>query len=258
MHNQKLILFDFDGVIIDGINEYWLSSLLACQRYLHSSRDFSVINTEMKVSKTFIQIRPWVKFGWEMVLITNEIIKENNPLTQKNKNQFLENYKDNCKNLLIKNSWTSKRLQDSLDKARITQIEDNLMRWISLHTPFIEVVEFIQKVQKDGYKIGIISTKAKLFTSKILEEINILPEFIFGYESGNKIEITLKLLQDFKIEGFVEDRRATLINIINNHQTKDIPCYLANWGYLKNSDRINLPHQIKLLTLNKLEDILAN
>jgi len=34
--SQKIFLFDFDGVIVDGMQEYWHSSLLACERYLNS------------------------------------------------------------------------------------------------------------------------------------------------------------------------------------------------------------------------------
>ena len=36
MTAQKIFLFDFDGVIVDGMQEYWHSSLLACERYLNS------------------------------------------------------------------------------------------------------------------------------------------------------------------------------------------------------------------------------
>ena len=36
-------------------------------------------------------------------------------------------------------------------------------------------------------------------------------------------------------------------DIKENNDTKHIPCYLADWGYLKNTDRNNLPYEIKLL-----------
>jgi hypothetical protein len=39
--------------------------------------------------------------------------------------------------------------------------------------------------------------------------------------------------------------------------TSNIPCYLADWGYLKKIDRMNLPHEIKLLKLKNLEELLA-
>ena len=57
--------------------------------------------------------------------------------------------------------------------------------------------------------------------------------------------------------GFIEDRRNTLIDIKQNPATNNIPCYLADWGYLKNIDRINLPFEIKLLKLKNLENLLA-
>ena len=35
---QKIFLFDFDGVIVDGMNEYWHSSLMAYEKYLNSPK----------------------------------------------------------------------------------------------------------------------------------------------------------------------------------------------------------------------------
>ena len=39
--------------------------------------------------------------------------------------------------------------------------------------------------------------------------------------------------------------------------TNNIPFYLADWGYLKPSDRENLPSEIRLIKLNILEELLA-
>jgi len=249
---KELILFDFDGVIIDGMHEYWLSSLLACKYYLNSKDLCSDIDINLKTSNVFISLRPWIKYGWEMVIITHEIIKKNNPLTDKNKNTFLADYQKNCTEIIKKNSWDSENLQKCLDKARELQISDNFDKWISLHNPFIEVVQFIKYAKKNGYQIGIITTKGKSFTQKILNKIDINPDFLYGYESGSKTEIITKLINNFKIIGFVEDRLKTLLNVVNNSQTSNVPCYLADWGYLKEEDRINLPKKVKLLKLNDL------
>ena len=257
MQHQKLILFDFDGVIIDGINEYWYSSLLACKKYLFPDhKQLDITNTD--VSPIFIEMRPWVKFGWEMVLITHEIIKTNDPLTNINKDKFLENYEDNCSKLLKKNAWDSQTLQKYLDDARKTQINNDLKKWISLHNPYDEVIEFIRQASNIGYKIGVISTKGKIFTSKILNNINLYPELIFGYEAGKKVDIIIDLSQKYNIKAFVEDRIKTLIDVQENKQTDFIKCFLAEWGYLKKTDIQNLPKRIKLLKIKNLEDILAN
>ncbi len=258
MKDKKLILFDFDGVIVDGMNEYWRSSLLACKYYLNSKDICSDVNPDLKTSNVFISLRPWIKYGWEMVIITHEIIKRNDPLNNENKNRFLKNYQKNFSAIIEKNSWDSNKLQQYLDQARELQISDNFDRWISLHKPFMEVVQFIKRAKNDGYKIGIITTKGKLFTEKILTKIDISPDFLYGYESGSKTEIITKLITDFKIKGFLEDRLKTLINVMRNSQTSNVPCYLADWGYLKESDRFNLPEKIKLLKLNDLNNKLAN
>ena len=126
-----------------------------------------------------------------------------------------------------------------------------------MHNPFYEVLDFIKKLKQKKIKTGIITTKGRNFAEKILQELNITPDLIFGYESGSKIEITTLLSKQYKIIGFIEDRRKTLVDIKQNPYTKDIPCLLADWGYLKDSDRNNLEKGIKLLKLNNLEDLLA-
>ena len=257
MQSQKLFLFDFDGVVVDGMNEYWHSCLLAFEKFLYSPEILIDQNLYKKVSNTFIEMRPWVKYGWEMLIIVHQIIKREDPLNNKNKRDFLNKYDHNCQKVLLDNSWVSEDLQRSLDEARKYQIEKDFDNWIKLHVPFYEVIDLIEKTKKENIKTGIITTKGRIFAGKILEKLNIFPELIFGYESGTKVEITSKLSTEYKIIGFVEDRRNTLIDIKENPVTNNIDCYLADWGYLKKIDRTNLPYGIKLLKLKSLEELLA-
>ena len=257
MHSKKLFLFDFDGVIVDGINEYWRSALLACEKFLNSPDILIDQNLYKQVSNTFIETRPWVKYGWEMLIIVHEIIKKDNPLNNDNKSDFLDKYHHNCEEILLDNSWVSEDLQKFLDKSRKYQINKDFDSWVNLHKPFYEVIDFIERIKKEKIKSAIITTKGKVFAEKILKKLNIFPELIFGYEAGTKVEIASKLSNEYTILGFIEDRKKTLIDIKQNNDTKHIPCYLAEWGYLKNTDRYNLPHEIKLLKLKDLEQLLA-
>ncbi len=254
---QKLLLFDFDGVIVDGMNEYWQSSLLTCQNFLYSNKILISKNLYDRVPITFKEIRPWVKYGWEMVIIAHEIAKKDNPLNKKNKNKFKEEYSQNCQKVLKDNYWLPKDLQQFLDKSRKEQINKNFEMWVNLHTPFYEVINFINNLEKQKIKTGIITTKGELFAKRILRELNIFPELIFGYESGTKIDIARQLSKEYEIIGFVEDRLKTLTDIKNNPEIRYIPCFLADWGYLKKTDRSNLSNQIKLLKLKDIENILA-
>ena len=257
MSSQKIFLFDFDGVIVDGMREYWNSSLLACEKYLNSP----YINVDQKLYKrvpnTFKEIRPCVKYGWEMVLIVHEIIKTENPIKNFNKKDFINNYHQNCQKILKNNSWIAEDLQKILDKSRKYQINKDFKSWVNLHNPFFEVINFTKELRKREIKTGIITTKGEIFAEKILKQLNISPEFIFGYESGTKIKIAEKLTQTYEILGFIEDRKKTLIDIKQNSETSHIPCFLADWGYLKESDRNDLSNEIKLLKLENLEELVA-
>ena len=239
------------------MNEYWHSSLMTCENFLNSPN--ISINKDLynRVPDSFKEIRPWVKYGWEMVIIAHEIIKKENPLTSLNQWIFTDKYQQNCQTLLQDNSWLAEDLQKFLDNSRKDQIDQDFEIWINLHKPFYEVIDFIKKLKHENIKAGIITTKGKIFATKILSKLNIFPEFIFGYESGTKIEIAEELSQKYEIIGFLEDRRKTLVEIKNYTNTKDIPCYLADWGYLKDSDRRDLPFEIKLVKLKRIEDILA-
>ena len=144
-----------------------------------------------------------------------------------------------------------------LDKSRKYQIDKDFKSWVNLHKPFFEIINFMKELNKRGIKNGVITTKGKIFAEKILKQLNIFPEFIFGYESGTKVKIAEKLCQSFEILGFIEDRKKTLIDIKQNLETSHIPCFLADWGYLKKSDRYNSSNEIKLLKLGNLEELVA-
>ena len=124
------------------MQEYWHSSLLACERYLNSPNITIDQKLYQGVPNSFKEIRPWVKYGWEMILIVHEIIKTENPLKSDNKDDFINNYHQNCQRIL-------------------------------------------------------------------------------------------------------------------NEKTSNIPCYLADWGYLKESDRYSLGNTIKLIKLANLEELVA-
>ena len=239
------------------MHEYWHSSLLACEKYLNSP--YITVDQKLykKVPNSFKEIRPWVKYGWEMILIVHEIIKTENPLKNHNKNDFINNYHQNCQRILNENSWIAKDLQEILDKSRTYQIEKDFKSWVNLHNPFFEVLNFMKELKNRKIKTGVITTKGKIFAEKILKQLNIFPELIFGYESGTKIKIAANLTKSYEILGFIEDRKKTLLNIKQNSETSHIPCFLADWGYLKESDRLNLSKEIKLLKLDNLEKLVA-
>ena len=121
------------------MHEYWHSSLLACEKYLNSPYISVDQKLYKKVPNTFKEIRPWVKYGWEMVLIVHEIIKKENPIKNHNKDDFINNYHQNCQRILKDNSWNDEDLQKILDKSRKYQIDKDFKSWVNLHYPFLKL-----------------------------------------------------------------------------------------------------------------------
>ena len=74
MSLQPLLVLDFDGVILDGMDEYWSSSRRACLSLLEGA------GLPEQTPLSFRQLRPWVHHGWEMVLIAALLQESEGPL----------------------------------------------------------------------------------------------------------------------------------------------------------------------------------
>ena len=113
--------------------------------------------------------------------------------------------------------------------------------------PFSGVVKRIQQLNKEELKWAVLTTKSTEFTSQLLSYCDLSPTLLYGYEKGSKPEVLLQISKDYLIKGFIEDRRSTLETVLNTPSISRIPCYLANWGYLKDNDTQDLPIGIQLL-----------
>ncbi|WP_320663727.1 HAD family hydrolase [Prochlorococcus sp. MIT 1223] len=245
MTKKSLLVFDFDGVIIDGIAEYWSSSLKASMKLLEQSINASF--SPSIVPESFKYLRPWVNHGWEMVIIATELIDPNSELSSENYKIFAGNYTDRCDTALISRGWNAKQLQEALDNIRNENIHRNLDHWLSLHKGFPGIKDRINRLKAEGIEIAILTTKSKKFTSEILNSLQISVDFLFGYEAGSKTEVLLEMSCNRTIRGFIEDRRSTLEKVLITPNLDTVPCFLASWGYLKPSDCKNLPEGIYLL-----------
>ena len=87
---QPILMFDFDGVIVDGISEYWTSSRNAFLAIIEEENH--TYDLPLEVPQTFRELRPWVKYGWEMVLIAAEIARSNSSLSTFGSKHFTNNY----------------------------------------------------------------------------------------------------------------------------------------------------------------------
>ncbi len=253
MIEEPLIVLDFDGVIVDGIEEYWSSSRQTCLNIL-SAKEKEIVYFPSETPKSFKAMRPWVHHGWEMVILAIECSNKASQLNLKGLPYFSRNYQIECSLALEKWGWTSSQLQDALNQTRREAISNNFQQWLDLHQPFSLVTQRLKTLKKEGIEFAVLTTKSIEFTKKLLDCFDLQPKLVFGHESGSKIDVLKHILQTRIIQAFIEDRRSTLEKVLEDQKLKSIPCYLASWGYLKPQDKNNLPSSIKLLNPDILQE----
>ena len=253
MIEKPLLVLDFDGVIVDGIKEYWSSSRQTCLNIL-SAKEKEMTSFSSEIPKAFKALRPWVHYGWEMVILAAECSNKTSQLNLKGLQKFSSNYQIECSLALEKWGWTPFQLQEALNQTRSEAISNNYNQWLSFHQPFSLVTQRLKTLEKDGIEFAVLTTKSIEFTKKLLDCFDLHPNLIFGHESGSKVDVLNQLLQERIIQGFIEDRRTTLEKVLEDPKLTSIPCYLASWGYLKPQDQNNLPSGIKLLNSETLQE----
>ena len=251
MSLQPLLVFDFDGVILDGMDEYWSSSREACRSLLQG-----VLLPE-QTPTSFRRLRPWVHHGWEMVLIAALLQESDGPLQCLGVDAFAADYDQQLRAGLDRFGWQSSQLQDSLERVRRQAVSDDRAGWVALHRPFDGVTERLLRLEDEGVAWSVLTTKGRDFTAELLEAFQLRPIRLDGRESGPKPEVLLRLCREWVLKGFVEDRRATLEAVLETPGLEDLNCFLADWGYLRPADREGLPQGIDLLSTSKFASPLA-
>ncbi len=251
MSLQPLLVFDFDGVILDGMDEYWSSSRAACRSLLQG-----VLLPE-QTPTSFRRLRPWVHHGWEMVLIAALLQESDGPLQCLGVDAFAADYDQQLRAGLDRFGWQSSQLQDSLERVRRQAVSDDRAGWVALHRPFDGVTERLLRLEDEGVAWSVLTTKGRDFTAELLEAFQLRPIRLDGRESGPKPEVLLRLCREWVLKGFVEDRRATLEAVLETPGLEELNCFLADWGYLRPADREGLPQGIDLLSTSKFASPLA-
>ena len=252
MLSPRLLVFDFDGVIVDGMNEYWWSARRAFLR-LNPTVDLSE-----SIPPQFRQLRPWIHHGWEMVLIAALISEQRGPLEQLGVQAFVHDYATHCTAALERFRWNPVLLQQTLEAVRADAVRSDREAWLALHQPYPGVPERLTAFSEENIAWAVLTTKASDFTSELLASMGLKPERLDGHESGSKPEVLRRLACNWKLDGFVEDRRPTLETVRTTAGLETVPCWLVSWGYLRPTDVTDLPSGIRLLRPEQFATPLAD
>ncbi|MCP9928515.1 HAD family hydrolase [Cyanobium sp. CH-040] len=246
MPRTPLLVCDFDGVLVDGMPEYWWSARRAALR-LRPDLDLPA-----EAPPGFARLRPLIHKGWEMVLMAAELSRADLDLEA-----LLAAYAGALPEALSRWGWHADQLQTALEEVRRQAVADDLPAWLALHRFYPGVIERLQRLAGEGSAWLVLTTKGGAFARRLLEEAGLQPRAVFGHEQGSKPEVLARLLAESRPLWFLEDRRPTLEQVCARPDLAAVRCFLASWGYLAPGDGHDLPAAIHWLEPHQFESPLA-
>ena len=242
-----LLVFDFDGVLVDGMVEYWWSACGAARRLRPQ------IRLPDQAPDGFSALRPLIHKGWEMVLAALELSRPDLDLAA-----YLDDYAGSTQAALARWQLQPSALQQSLEAWRHDAIQHNPSAWRALHRPYPGVPERLHRLAAEGSDWLVLTTKGGAFARELLAGYGLEPRAVFGHEQGSKPEVLLRLSADPTAPlWFIEDRRPTLETVRQTPGLEAVRCYLVSWGYLGPGDAEALPTGIRLLEPTAFQTPLA-
>ena len=247
MADTPLLVFDFDGVLVDGMAEYWWSARRAALA-LRPERALPE-----QAPPGFSQLRPLIHQGWEMVLAALELSRPDLNLAH-----YLACYDTHLRTALTRWELQPDTLQEALERLRNEAIRHNPDAWLALHQPYPGVIERLRRLNAEASPWRVLTTKGGAFARALLQAYNLEPQAVDGHEQGSKPEVLLQLSRSqMRPLWFVEDRRPTLESVRATAGLEAVRCFLASWGYLAPGDREQLPEGIQLLEPERFAAALA-
>ena len=247
MAEAPLLVFDFDGVLVDGMAEYWWSARRAALALRPERR------LPEQAPPGFAQLRPLIHKGWEMVLAALELSRDDLDLPA-----YLAAYDHHLQTALQRWELPPDTLQSSLEQLRSDAIREAPQAWLALHRPYPGVIERLKQLGAESSPWMVLTTKGGAFAQELLQAYGLQPQAIYGHEQGSKPEVLLQLSRSQERPlWFVEDRRPTLETVRRTAGLEAVRCFLVSWGYLGPGDRDQLPDGIALLEPERFAEPLA-
>ncbi len=144
-----ILALDFDGVICDGLIEYFQT---AWRTYCQIWSPASHIPPEDLASK-FYKLRPVIETGWEMPVLIRALLLGISP------ENILQKWATIAQNLLEEADLIAADIGRKLDQIRDEWISTDLTNWLSLHRFYPGVVERLQLLVNSPVQPVIITTK---------------------------------------------------------------------------------------------------
>ncbi len=248
--NPTILALDFDGVICDGLIEYFEVAWRTYYQIWSPANDTPADDLALR----FYRLRPVIETGWEMPVLIKALVDGISD------EKILQEWATITPQILLDDKLQAREIGAKLDNIRDEWIATDVTSWLSLHRFYPGVVEKIKVTLASAVKLYIVTTKEGRFVQQLLQQegVDLPPTAIFGKEEKRpKYEILRDLRQkaDFQPVSlwFVEDRLKTLQLVQNQPDLKDVKLFLADWGYNTQAEReaAKKDPEIQLLSLSQ-------
>ncbi len=250
-----ILALDFDGVLCDGLPEYFQSSWQAYCEIWYSEQQAPQI-PPIGLESQFVRLRSVIETGWEMPLLIHALSQGIDEAS------LLGDWPQITAQLLEASGPNSTTLAQALDQVRDRAIQSDLSSWLALHQFYPEALVCLRSLltQNSPTRPVIISTKEGRFIHQLLQMQGIFlpPSQVYGKEAQRpKSQILRELLKSDPTPQvwFIEDRLKTLISMQGLPDLTDVQLYLATWGYNTPEERLRIGNEhpsLASLSLNQL------
>lgn len=233
MTPPSVLALDFDGVLCDGLKEYFKTAWMAyCNLWQPSEK-----TPPPGLAESFYRLRPVVETGWEMPLVLKAVM---DGLAE---TELLADWPAIAKRLVSQYNLDPGMLMAEVDSLRDRWIADDLTSWLAEHRFYPGVSDRLKGILQTDTHVVIISTKEGRFIQQLLQQegIDLTDLQILGKEvKRSKANILKELIQIFPTATFwfVEDRLKTLQAIQQHPELAEVALFLADWGYNTSGERL--------------------
>ncbi|WP_218080723.1 HAD family hydrolase [Anthocerotibacter panamensis] len=253
MSIPRLLALDFDGVVCDGLKEYFQT---AWRAYLQVCPHAPLLLGGL--AEAFYRLRPVVESGWEMPVLIHALLEGYSEAT------LLQEWPTLSGRLIAQMGLNPAILAQQVDRVRDEWIAQDLTGWLAQHSFYPGVTQRLRALTapESPTRVVIISTKEGRFIRQLLAQQGVvLPDSdLIGKEAKRpKTETLRELHQRWSVEypdlWFVEDRLQTLYGVRQQPDLAELPLFLAAWGYNTAAEREDAQRSLGIqpLTLERFE-----
>lgn len=244
--SPNVLALDFDGVICDGLKEYFQTAWQAYAQIWQADAA-----PDEQIAPAFYRLRPVIETGWEMPVLIRSLV------VGVQEAEILQNWLTIATQTIEKEQLKPLEISAAVDGIRDRKIATDLDNWLAEHEFYPGVIDRLKAILESSTDFFIISTKEGRFIKQLLKQegIELADSQVYGKESKRpKPQILKELKQVYPgAIWFVEDRLKTLQAVEQQESLQDVELFLADWGYNTRSEReeAQKSDRVHLISLNQ-------